>query len=95
MICREIIAEVLTPKEAAAQHFEKPKLFIDETDYKIVTWSNDVITAQYLAPVADFELRISLKLQEKSPKTYNIAIHAPPLGSATDKIHQTQVLIKV
>lgn len=63
MICREIIAEVLIKKEAAEFKYDNPRLFIDDTTYEIITWSNDVITARYLAPVADFELKISIKDQ--------------------------------
>jgi hypothetical protein len=59
MTCKEIIASVVTPQEEPL--FEKPELFIAETIYQIVDWSNDVIIAKYEAPVANFELRISLK----------------------------------
>ena len=59
MTCKEIIASVVTPQEESL--FEKPELFIAETIYQIVDWSNDVITAKYEAPIADLELRISLK----------------------------------
>jgi hypothetical protein len=61
MTCREIIAEVLTKKEAADFKFDNPHLFVDDTTYEIITWSNDVITARYMARVADFELKISIK----------------------------------
>ena len=63
MTCREIIAEVLTKKEAADFKFDTPRLFVDDTTYEIITWSNDVITARYMTRVADFELKISIKDQ--------------------------------
>ena len=59
MICKEIIAYVVTPQEEPL--LEKPDLSIAETIYQIVDWSNDVIIAKYKAPVADVELRISLR----------------------------------
>lgn len=59
MSCKETIAELLTPQEISG--FEKPQLYIDENSYRILEWSNDIIRAVYLAPVANFELRISIK----------------------------------
>jgi len=59
MTCKEIIAELVTPAEESV--FKTKQLFIDETTYKIVDWSNEIIHAKYAAPVADFELRISIK----------------------------------
>jgi len=60
MTCSEIIAGVVTPREEP-KLFEKPYLFIEETNYKIINWSNGIINAKHEAPVADFELRISLR----------------------------------
>jgi hypothetical protein len=59
MTCKEIIAEVITPQEEPL--FKKTQLFIADTIYKIVDWSNDIISAKYEAPVADVELRLSLR----------------------------------
>lgn len=60
MVCKEIIAMLVTPQETS--WFDKPHLLIDETSYKIVDWSVDkVIRATHAAGVADFELRISIQ----------------------------------
>ena len=59
MTCKEIIAVVKTPQEEPL--FKKPQLFLGETIYIIVDWSNDIISAKYEGPVADVELRISLR----------------------------------
>jgi hypothetical protein len=61
LTCREIIAGAVTPEQKPGL-FEKPYLFIEETSYKIINWSNDgVIIAKHESLVADFELRISLE----------------------------------
>jgi len=63
MTCKEIIAELVAPEEMFYKKgtLEAKKLFIDETDYKIVDWSDEIILAKYAAPVADFEIRIFIK----------------------------------
>jgi hypothetical protein len=59
MACEEVWAEVLTPNDA---FYAKTKtLMVHELTYSIVKWSNEIIHATYTAPVADFELRISVK----------------------------------
>lgn len=59
MTCTETIAKLVTPKEEP--WIGDPLLFIDTTTYQIIDWSDDTIYAKYPAPVADFELRISIK----------------------------------
>lgn len=59
MTCKEIIAELVTPEEESI--FKTKQLFIDETTYKIADWSNEIILAKYIAPVADFDLKISIR----------------------------------
>ena len=60
MTCREIIAGVIIPREEP-KLFEEPHLFVEETNYQIINWSDGIISAKHEAPIADFELRISLK----------------------------------
>lgn len=61
MTCKETIAELVSPKEEPIFNFKKPQLFIFETTYEIITWTDEIIYAKYSAPVADFELTISIK----------------------------------
>jgi hypothetical protein len=59
MTCKEIIAMLVTPQEEFM--FEEPQLYVEETIYRVIDWANDTIRATYGAPVADFELRISVR----------------------------------
>ena len=59
MTCRETVAQLVTPKDEP--WVGKPSLFIYETTYRIIDWSDHTIYAKYSAPVADFELKISIK----------------------------------
>jgi len=59
LTCKEIIAEVVTPQDDS--FFKTKQLFIHEMTYRIVDWSNEIIIAKYAAPVADLDLRISIK----------------------------------
>jgi hypothetical protein len=59
MTCNEIIACVITPQEEPL--VRKPQLLIFDLIYKVVDWSNDIISAKYEGPAADLELRISLR----------------------------------
>jgi hypothetical protein len=59
MTCREIGAQLITPQDNPV--FEKPQLLPYQTDYVIVAWSDDVVSAKCEGPCGDIELRISLK----------------------------------
>lgn len=59
MTCRETIAQLVTTKDEP--WVGNPLLFIDQILYRIFDWSDQTIYAKYSAPVADFELKISIK----------------------------------
>ena len=59
MTCREVLVELVTPGEEPM--LKNKRLFIHEKAFTIVDWSDEIIQAKYAAPVADFELRISIK----------------------------------
>lgn len=57
--CSEIISLVQNPKENNL--YTKPVLYSIKITYQITDWTNDIIIAKWDAPVADVELKISLK----------------------------------
>jgi len=64
MTCEENTAVLSTPQDALPANL----LYIVNVNYKIISWSDGIIKAKYEAPVADFDLRISLldKFAERS-----------------------------
>jgi hypothetical protein len=57
MACEENIAVLATPQDTPPGN----TLYVLSTQYKIISWSNDIINARYEAPVAEFELKISVR----------------------------------
>ena len=60
MICKEIIAKLVTPLEESM--FDTPRLSIRERTYRVIDWSVDkILHAIYETPAANFELKISVQ----------------------------------
>ena len=57
MTCEENTAALATPQDDPPANL----LYIVNITYKINEWSEDIIKARHEAPVADFELRISVR----------------------------------
>lgn len=57
MTCEENTAVLATPQDAPPANL----VYIVNIKYKINEWSDGIIKARHEAPVADFELRISLR----------------------------------
>ena len=62
MVCKEIIAELVTPREESMYDFDKPLLLIKERTFRVIDWSVDkILHAIYETPPANVELRISIQ----------------------------------
>lgn len=58
-VCREAIAELVSPEENELSRGKE--LRVIDFVYNIVEWSDQTIHAKHPAPVADIELRVSVK----------------------------------
>jgi len=58
MTCKENTAVLVTPKDHPT--IKDKFLYIVDITYEITEWTDDKIKGKYLAPVADFEISISL-----------------------------------
>jgi hypothetical protein len=58
-ICKEFVAVLFTPEDTKG--ISNPFFSILEFEYKILDWSDDVIRAKHKGPVADIELKVSVK----------------------------------
>src|SRR4030042_647866 len=59
--CQEATAILYTPEDFPKHNNTPPFLSVLVFDFKIIDWSGDTIRAKHEAPVADVELRISVK----------------------------------
>jgi hypothetical protein len=59
MTCKENTAVLVTPEDEP--DFKIRSLYIVDINYRTINWSNDIVNAKYEGPVADFEIRISLR----------------------------------
>jgi len=59
MTCTENTAILATPQDDPI--LKEKFLYILIINYRIINWSNDIINAKYDAPVADVEIKISIK----------------------------------
>lgn len=66
MTCKEIASFVFTPKEQPL--LKNNQLFIQESTYPIIDWTDNIVRAKRETPVVDTEITISLKdnVAEKS-----------------------------
>lgn len=60
MTCIEILSCLFTPKDQP-KSFDNNVLYHQKFTYQITEWRNDVIKAEWKAPVADVAITISLK----------------------------------
>ena len=58
-MCREFVAVLFTPEDE--KDLSNPFLSILEHDYKVLEWSDNIIRATDRNPIANVELRISVK----------------------------------
>ena len=59
MTCKENTAVLVTPEDEPGLKLRT--LYVVSLTYQIVDWSADIINAKHKGPVADFEIRISIR----------------------------------
>jgi hypothetical protein len=59
-VCEELMAKMLQPSDDPLGTLRDRYLFVDQTPFRVVEWSNTLLVARAEQPVADLELRIAL-----------------------------------